>query len=397
MKHLAAILLTAIVLFSTTACDFLTNLSQETKNEFSINGSESLESKANTESDQAYTDNTENSESDSNVADFSSYEAIIETYKAIVNCFPEYSVEQYKKNECIYTLEFSNEESRVIYERIFFSAFYHYKDDYAVEYLDDGRNYFGYALYDLNKNGSDELILLNDHYDIIAIFTNFDGTPKLIIDNEHYCRIDSEGKIYTQNRVYEENDYYPGLSYYYNIKVHTLTESDELVVTEEYQAMNPGGNYSFFIDVTNGQSVEISRTEFIERAHGCLYNTEVTSVTQSSLNLDFVRLFSPLNPHIPEIYSWMWYESKYIDDTFVIISNTTETTVGIAFYSNPAPWTYIAGVTATRSGEKAYFESETLSGRLEFGLDCIWIVITESKSNVFPCGAYIYQYYETLK
>ena len=371
MKRLATIILSALLLFSFTACDF-------------SNYGSPLENNAD--------------ETGSDVADFSSYEAIIETYKSIVNCFSEYSVEQYQKSEYISTLTFSDAESRAIYDKIFSSAYYNYEDDYAVRYMEDGKNYFGYALYDLNGNGSDELILLNDHYDIIAIFTNFDGTPKLIIDNEHYCRLDSEGKIYTQNRVYEENDYYPGLSYYYNIKVHTLTESDELVVTEEYQAMNPHGNYSFFIDVTNGQSVEISKTEFIERAHGCLYNTEVTSVTQNSLNLNFVRLFYPINPHTPEIYSWIWYESKYVDNTFVIISNTTETAVDIGFYSNTYPWwTCIASVTATRNGEKAYFESKTLSGRIEFGLDCIWIVITESESNVFPCGAYIYQYYETAK
>lgn len=62
MKRIATIFLTALLLFSLAACDFLTNLSQETEGEFSANGSEILKNNTNTESEQVDTDNTESDE-----------------------------------------------------------------------------------------------------------------------------------------------------------------------------------------------------------------------------------------------------------------------------------------------------------------------------------------------
>lgn len=73
----------------------------------------------------------------------------------------------------------------------------------------------------------------------------------------------------------------------------------------------------------------------------------------------------------------------------------TDAEAYIGFYSEEC--IHEANVIATIDGESAYFESEKLCGRLEFGLDCIWIVITKSEINAFPCGAYIYEYYETRK
>ena len=339
--------------------------------------------------------NTDESESTPNVADFSSYEAIIETYRAIVNCFTEYTVEQYRKNECIYSLEFYDEESRAIYERIFFSAFYHYKDDYAVKYLLDGRNYFGYALYDINQNGSDELILLNDHYDIIAIFSNINGTPRLIVDNEPFCRIDTNGKIYTQKIIKETHDLFPWSDRYYDMKIYTLSDKDELTLTEEYIADISFGSDQVFFDVTDGRNVKITKAEYLAKTHDYLYNSEAACITQSSINLDFVRLFEPLHPYLPEVYCWEWHKDRYDDSSIVMITYMNDNEAYIGFYSGK--WIHEANVKATRKGETAYFESEKLSGRLEFGLDCIWIIITESKMNAFPCGAYIYEYYETHK
>ena len=330
-----------------------------------------------------------------NVADFSSYEAIIDTFRSIVNCFQDYTNEEYLRREIASTVAFPNSESEEIYTKLFFSAYYHYKLDYVDEYLKDGRNYFGYAICDINGNGSDELILLNDHYAIIAIFTNRGGKPQLVIDNQPECRIDGEGRICTQEYVNEINEYYPNFDWYYTVKVHELNEHDELVVVEEYQAINPHNDqgYSFYVDLTQGEGVEISHKEFIEKTHGCLEPINASIITKRSLDLGFVRLFSSLEPYIPEINTIHWLSSG----CEVYINHLTDESVGIGFLASASQYAGDPYVTATRNGERAYFETERISGYLEFGLDHIWIVITSSQVEAFPCGAYFFTYYVVYK
>ena len=383
MKHLVAIFLSVLLLFSIVACN-VAHITEDTSN--NIN-------------DTSYTYESIIDEpahaNPEHYANFSSYNEIIRTYKAIVKCFNYYTVEEYQNGEYRSTLDFPSDEIEEIYKKIFFSAFYYYKDDYTTAYLDDGRNYFGYALYDINGNGSDELILLNDRLDIIAIFTNFDGTPKLIIDNEPYCRIDSSGKIYTQEIIIKTHDLFPWSDRYYDMKIYTLTETDELALVEEYIADNSYGSDQMFFNVTGDQAIEATKDEFLAKTHGYLYNSDAARITQSSIEFDFVRLFEAITPILPDGYVWQWQKSKYEDSSIVLINHMTDTEVYIGLYFGK--WIHITNVTATLDGEKAYFESEILSGRLEFGLDCIWIVITESKCEELPCGAYIYEYYETHK
>ena len=387
MKRFAAILLTASLLFSATSCAYISDKFSKLY-AFDKNAESTVYLKHENES----SSNTNESKHDSNVADFSSYEAIIETYKSIVSCFPKCKYEQYSNSECVYTLDIPDEETRTTYERLFFSAFDNYRYDYTVEYNQDGRNYFGYAVYDLNGNGSDELILLNDYYDIIAIFTNFRSKPRLIIDNADQCRIDSRGRIYVQSLVLE-GDYM-----YHKITISTLSDSDELTVVEEYLSKSEfwaGENKLLYI--TNGANIEISTEEYIEKTGGWLNLSQAACATQASIDLDFVRLFDSIKPQISDIYSWSWYENKYITDHFIALCNSTDTTIDIAFYSDGTALTCEAHFTAEITGESIYFDSDKISGRLEFGLDCIWIVISESKIDSFPCGAYIYEYYEIKK
>ena len=402
MKRLAAILLTAILLFSTTSCDYI---SDKLNKLYSFDNSESTVTTVNKpDKSNSDTDETEDSsindknESDSAIADFSSYEAIIDTYRSIVNCFQNYTNEEYMRHEIASTVAFQNSESEEIYTKLFFSAYYHYSFDYVDEYFKDGRNYFGYATYDINGNGSDELILLNDHYAIIAIFTNRGGKPQLIIDNQPECRIDGEGRIYTQECVNEVNEYFPNFDWYYTVKVHELNEHDELVVVEEYQAINPHNDqgYSFYVDLTQGEGVEISHEEFVSKTHGCSELSNAPIITKSSVDLKFVRLFSTLKPYIPEINSIHWYQYEGRGRE-VYINHLTEESVGIGFLSSASQLNGAPYVTATRSGERAYFEDESICGYLEFGLDGVWLVISESQVDAFPCGAYHFTKYVIYK
>ena len=376
MKRLVAILLSALLIIALTACDFQGD-TNDTDDKI----------------DQPTHANPEH------FANFSSYDEIIRTFKAIVNCFSFYTEEEYLRNEFTSMVDFPSLESEEIYKKLFFSAYYYYNYDYVDQYLKDGRNYFGYAIHDINGNGSDELILLNDHYNIIAIFTNYNGKPQLVIDNQPECRIDSAMRIYTQEYYVDEvNEYFPNFDRYYTVKVHELNECDELVVIEEYQAINPHDDqgYSFYVDLTQGEGVEISHEVFIEKTHGCLNLTNAPIITKSSVDLNFVRLFSSLKPYIPEINSMHWTRPGHREYE-VYINHLTDESVGIGFLSSASQYAADPYVTAARKGERAYFETEWISGYLEFGLDSVWIVITESQVQSFPCGAYFYTSYVVHK
>ena len=356
MKRLVAAILLTFVLFSFTACDFSNDSPEESESSITTDIEESIT--------QDIYNNSDENKAVQSVADFSSYESIIETFKSIVNCFPEYTTEQYLTKEHVSTLTFPNEETRDIYDMIFREAYRYYLGDYTNQYLDDGRNYFGYALYDINKNGSDELILMNDHYEIVTIFTNSGGTPRMIIEPRDYFSIggiDDQGRIYTSETVLIDYEY---LSHYI-YTVYDFTESDELIVADEYTAKD----FDSKEDPIN---------------------------TQYSLDLNFVRLFNPIYPYLFYRDCWIWYRDRSSRESIIEIFSITETDVTINFCSDSVSHK-INYVKATREGESAYFELETLSGRLEFGLDCIWIVINKSNIEEIPCGAYIYEYYEYYK
>lgn len=104
--------------------------------------------------------------------------------------------------------------------------------------------------------------MLNDHYNIIAIFSNINGTPRLIIDNEPSCRIDSHGRIYTQKIINEKHELFPWYDHYYDLKIYTLTETDEIAVAEEYLADGSWGSDAKFIDITGGENTEITKADF---------------------------------------------------------------------------------------------------------------------------------------
>ena len=124
MKRLAAIILSTIILFSFAACDISSGTDKEI---------DSTPSTTDEEIDQPAHANPEH------FANFSSYDEIIRTYKAIVKCFDHYTVEEYRNNEYKSLVDFPSEEIEETYKKLFFSAFYHYKDDYATAYLDEQR------------------------------------------------------------------------------------------------------------------------------------------------------------------------------------------------------------------------------------------------------------------
>ena len=105
MKRLAAIFLSVLLLFSIVACN-VAHITEDTSN--NINDTSDTYEPIIDEPAHA---NPEH------YANFSSYNEIIRTYKAIVKCFNYYTVEEYQNGEYRSTLDFPSDEIEEIYKK----------------------------------------------------------------------------------------------------------------------------------------------------------------------------------------------------------------------------------------------------------------------------------------
>jgi len=196
-KILCLLLIFALLLSALIACD-------ATQNDINTSTENTLESTENIIEKNSTNDIPEKQQSveiSTSTDDVLNYDDIITMYKQIVNLYPSYTEEKMLSNKCDGIDAIHDEETKELYKKLFISGYRFYLEEYAYKYQEDGRNYFGYTITDLNRNGSDELILLTDLYDIIAVFSMEETQPKLLLDNyenNYYCRIDEQGRFYTQ-------------------------------------------------------------------------------------------------------------------------------------------------------------------------------------------------------
>ena len=266
------------------------------------------------------------------------------------------------------------------------SGYRFYLEKYAYKYQEDGRNYFGYTITDLNKNGSEELILLTDLYDIIAVFSMEENQPKLLLDNyerNYHCRIDEQGRFYTEHIE----------SYNLYTQIYSLNEYDNLVLDEKYLCVH----YKYLdheecYDITNGEEIRISKSEWTDLTHGRIYGYSAGIITKTHAKLNFTRLLGELNLYLPNIYTWEWSSFQfYTNENTLFISNLSDRAVSIALYDTFYPtYHHKVSVKATLYGNIATFDTEDFSGRLEFGLDSVWLIIDESNVSGVPCGTFLY-------
>ena len=140
------------------------------------------------------------------VADFSSYAAIRETYKAISTCVEDFNISKWAQGEYDNLFSFPNDISFEYYNQLLYTAHY------------NGHS-MGYDEIDLNGDGQDELVLMNEDYSINAIFTQKNGVPVMLgafpkatgwLDDQgllHIDRIDYYELEYSLYEFTKEGDY----------------------------------------------------------------------------------------------------------------------------------------------------------------------------------------------
>ena len=329
----------------------------------------------------------------------SDYDDLLELYKSAVELFPSYFDKNYHKGEYAYSFEFTDERTKEIYDAIFASGYRFYRRHFSDEYMKDGRSSFGYALKDLNSDGKDELILMDDLFDLIAAFTVRDGEIALLFDNvdeEAEYVITDDGRIChgTETKL-EEN------SWGYDVFYETLGESGHLETLAVYRCINYYANDKIYYRLTDGKDEPIDAAIVEEQTGGILIGLySAGAYTKAEAGLDFIRLYGPLKVHMSTLYGWAWGPHNALASPVpeIDVNCGEEGGIDIYFLNGPIYSQAHAIVNnAPLDGDVVHIELENLRGRLEFCTSTIWLVIEESRISAIPEGIYCYDHYTVCK
>ena len=264
--------------------------------------------------------------------------------------------------------------------------------------------YEGYDEIDLNGDGVDELVILNEDYTLKAIFTMKKGVPVLLdaYANEA-CWIDEEGMIHVDRWDYNEIEY----------SLYEFTgEGDYNLVYSIFTAQN-GKRYlkkdGKTESITYERFKEIYYDEYrpfyTEPFEAEEYNRAVSGLT-----------YTPLIPYaedpVKAAVTKVWLKSVMLNeisgeavaaysDTYVTFENATDTELDVhvkyaytviypdsdnEYHTMEKTTDFYLDFTAKETNGVFAFEADGIKGHLEFGSKNIWLVIEESTDKHFPVG-----------
>lgn len=322
------------------------------------------------------------------VADFSSYAAIRETYSQISSCLDQFDSAKWAFGGYDNLFAFPNDRSFEYYTRLLYAAHH-------------GAYNVGYDEIDLNGDGQDELVLLNEDYRIKAIFTQKDGVP-MLLDAFAYetCWLDDKGFIHVDNEQYYEMEY----------NLYEFTSKGEYNLIYSILAAENGNRYL----TKDGKTEKITFEKSLELYDDyCCYSEpfDPYEQTRSVSNLTYTPLVSPTEDIISAAVGQTWHKYANLEktsdkefarsNTYVSFENVTETQMTISLkyvftfsYPDPDRDHYLLDdstesflkITAHNENGVFIFEENGIKGKVEFGQKCLWLVIDESIDQRFPIG-----------
>ena len=332
------------------------------------------------------------------VADFSSYSAIIKTVKAISedDMFDAFHYQEWRNGKYDHLYACPTETDFDYYNRFLYII---YRGTSAP---------LGYDEIDLNGDGKDELVFLTEDYTIEAVFTQKNGTPvmlKSLLQGEEGW-LDENGYIHIDRNDINELEY----------SVYKVTANGDFELVYDIFVSERGTRYL----TRDGKREQITFEESLEiYDEYCCYPELVdpNEYTRTVSNLTYTPLTEPY--YDPVEYAAQdgisWHSSAnwdgpagtktwFIAGTYVTFENLTDDSVDVNFeylltryYPDPDRENYSL-FEETRSSLKVtahrangfYFEEGSISGRIEFHSEYIWIIIEESADERFPVGYHCY-------
>ena len=335
---------------------------------------------------------TDNSEKPT--VDFSSYEAILDTYQKIEAAVPnDYNYYRWIHGEYDDLFSYPNEQAFEYFQKLFYVA-RRCKEP-------------GYDLIDLNGDGLDELVLLGANYVVRAIFTQKDGVPVLLdqIDSTTYW-LDAEGRIHADR---EKN-------YLLEYSLYEVTSDGSFALKDSIFR-----NDLFYHLTSDGNAEKISQEEFsaLYQEYACYPETFTREeYTKNVSDLTFTPIVQPTEAPIQTALGKTWFcfireeEATGLhsahSNLYITFENVTDTQVDVNFkytftYYAPDP-DYVStvpgisyyvpittpetflNVTAQRENNALLFDGNGIKGRIEFGVNHAWVLIEESTDERFKLG-----------
>ena len=330
------------------------------------------------------------------VADFSSYEAIRETYKAISTCLDGNL--------------WGNDWLMGAYDNLFT-----YPDDRSFEYYSqllytayEGGYNEGYDEIDLNGDGVDELVILNEDYIIKAIFTMKNGKPVMLdalthergwLDSEGFIHVDREDEDVLEYSLYEltaDGDY--------NLIYSILLAQYGNYYQTNYYLTKEGKTEK----ITSDRFKEIYNDEY------CIYTApfEANEYNRAVSGLTYTPLTPPAEDPVRNAVTKRWYKGAWLNEIpvdahsaygaiYMSFENVTETQMDVhvtykyaVYYPDPDnQYHSLEDITESNLNFTArlengvfVFEADGIKGHLEFSPKYLWLVIEESTDKRFPVG-----------
>ena len=332
------------------------------------------------------------------VADFSSYEAIRETYKAISTCLENFNSSKWFQGEYDNLFAFPDDDSYVYYNRLLYSA---YHSAYGE----------GYDEIDLNGDGVDELVFMNEDYAIKAIFTQKDGVPVMLDVFFHETGwLDGEGFIHVDRIDYYEIEY----------SLYEFTREGDYRLVYSILAAENGKRYLTRDGKTEVISFEDSLKLYYDEYRGCY--TEPFGAhehTRVASDLTYTPLTLPTEDLTLAGTGKTWQKNASLDktsgkefgawsNTYLTFDTVTDTQMNLHIryefsfhYPDPDRENYLLvdttesqlDITATIQDGVLVFDGGGIKGHIEFGQKYLWLVIEEGNDERFPVGYHCYGVY----
>ncbi len=328
--------------------------------------------------------------------DFSSYSAIRDTYKAISTCLDKFNSSAWLMGKYDNLFSFANDTEFEYYKHLLYAS-YHEADN------------VGYDEIDLNGDGTDELLLLNDDYRIKAIFTQKDGVPVMLdAFGIETCWLDEDGFIHVDYEDYLFNE----IQY----SVYELTKSGEynfvysLLVTEKgYRYLCEKGKreritYEKMLDLYHDgyrrYSAPFGPNEYTRNVFPLTY-TPLDDANNNIIKEISGKTFSKYGD-IEKIsnnetaYSYTHITCEGINDTqmkmdikYTLDISHPDPDSGI--YSWDEKQESFLDITADMENGILTFNENGIKGKIESSGECMWLIVEESTDERFAVGHHCFK------
>ena len=329
--------------------------------------------------------------------DFSTYEAIRETYKAISTRLEDYDTDDWLAGKYDNLFTYPDDVAYSYYQHLLYAAY-------------RGGTCEGYDEIDLNGDGMDELVILNEDYVIKAIFTQKNGMPVLLgAFGYETCWLDGQGLIHI-----DRNDGYE-LEY----SVYELTKKGDYNPVYSILMTEDGNRYL----VKDGEKKQITFEESLDRLYNEYYPyTEPFGAhehTRVASDLTYTPLTLPTEDLTLAGTGKTWQKNASLDktsgkefgawsNTYLTFDTVTDTQMNLHIryefsfhYPDPDRENYLLvdttesqlDITATIQDGVLVFDGGGIKGHIEFGQKYLWLVIEEGNDERFPVGYHCYGVY----